>query len=187
YAAILRVVADGYVRLLQMTVLPYVTISIIAGLGSLDFGEARAIGKRVGAVLVLLWAAALAAALLVALMFPPHQSASFFSTSLLEEREGFDFLGLYIPTNPFNSLANNIVPAVVLFSVIVGLALIAVPRKARLLEVLGIANDAIGNATGFIVSLTPYGVFAIAAVVSGTLSLATLERLQVYLVSYVAM
>ena len=184
---VLQIVADGYVRLLQMTVLPYVTISIVAGLGALDGEQARTLGKRVGVVLLLLWAMALAAALLVTLIFPRHESASFFSTTLLQEREGFDFLGLYIPTNPFNSLANSIVPAVVLFSVVVGLALIGVPRKARLLEVLGIANDAIGNATKFIVSLTPYGVFAIAAVVSGTLSLATLERLQVYLVSYIAM
>src|SRR5260370_33937025 len=97
YTAVLRVVADGFVRLLQMTVLPYVTISIVARLGALDFGEARAIRKRVGAALLLLWAAALAAALLVALTFPAHESASFFSTAMVEEREGFDFLGLYIP------------------------------------------------------------------------------------------
>src|SRR4029079_7945185 len=161
--------------------------SIVAGRGSLDAARARTLGKRVGAVLLLLWVTALVAALLISLIFPRHESASFFSATLLEEREGFDFLGLYIPTNPFNSLANNIVPAVVLFSIIVGLALIVVPRKARLLDVLSIAADAISIATSFIVSLTPYGVFAIAAVVSGTLSLATLERLQVYLVSYVAM
>src|SRR4051812_40951207 len=79
YTAILRPFADGYVRLLQMTVLPYVTISIVARLGSLDFAQARAVGKRVGAVLVLLWAAGLSAALIVALTFPAHESASFFS------------------------------------------------------------------------------------------------------------
>jgi Na+/H+-dicarboxylate symporter/ABC-type amino acid transport substrate-binding protein len=186
-AAVLQIVADGYVRLLQMTVLPYVVISIIGGLGALDAQQARTLGKRVGVVLLLLWGTALSAALLVSAIFPRHESASFFSTTLLEERESFDFLGLYIPTNPFNSLANNIVPAVVLFSIVVGLALIGVPRKARLLEVLGIAGDAIGIATKFIVSLTPYGVFAIAAVVSGTLGLEALSRLQVYLVSYVVM
>ena len=32
--AFLQIVADGYVRLLQMTVLPYVTISIVSGLGA---------------------------------------------------------------------------------------------------------------------------------------------------------
>ena len=183
----LQPVADGYVRLLQMTVLPYVTISIIAGLGALDVDQARTLGKRVGIVLVLLWATALTAALLVTLMFPIHESASFFSTTVLGERERFDFLGLYIPTNPFNSLANNIVPAVVLFSMAIGLALIPVPKKGRLLDVLEIANSALANATNFVVSLTPYGVFAIAAVVAGTLGMDTLGRLQVYLVSYVGL
>jgi len=33
--AVLQVVADAYVRLLQMTVLPYVTIAIITGLGEI--------------------------------------------------------------------------------------------------------------------------------------------------------
>src|SRR5262249_38989679 len=37
------------------------------------------------------------------------------------------------------------------------------------------------------VELTPYGVFAIGAVVAGTLSLEELQRLQVYLISYVGM
>src|SRR5437868_15221221 len=101
-----------------MTVLPYVTVSIIGGLGALDAEQARTLGRRVGLVLVMLWAIALVAVLAFPLMFPPHQSASFFSTTLLEEREPFDFLNLYIPTNPFHSLANTIIPAVVLFSLI---------------------------------------------------------------------
>jgi Na+/H+-dicarboxylate symporter/ABC-type amino acid transport substrate-binding protein len=184
-AGIFQPVADGFVRLLQMTVLPYVTIAIISGLGSLDPVQAKTLGKRVGLVLVLLWAFAIAAALLVGWIFPVHESASFFSTTLLEERESFDFLGLYIPTNPFNSLANNVVPAVVLFSMVVGLALIGVPNKEHLIDVLTIANRAIARATAFIVALTPIGVFAIAATVSGTLGLETMRRLQVYLVSYV--
>jgi Na+/H+-dicarboxylate symporter len=140
----------------------------------------------VGLVLAMLWVIAIAAVLLFPLMFPPHQNASFFSTTLLEEREPFDFLNLYIPTNPFNSLANNIVPAVVLFSIVVGVALIGISDKAPLLAVLGVASRAVSKATTFILALTPYGVFAIAAVVAGTLSLDELQRLQVYLVSYVA-
>jgi len=186
-AAVLQIVADGYVRLLQMTVLPYVTISIVSGLGSLDLAQAKTLGVRVGLVLLLLWIVAIVCALLVVAMFPVHESASFFSTTMLEDRERFDFLGLYIPTNPFNSLANNIVPAVVLFSLVVGVALIAVPQKSRLIEVLHIAGAALSKATNFIVSLTPYGVFAIAAVVSGTLGFDTLKRLQVYLVGYIGM
>src|SRR3954467_8492493 len=74
-ASVLQVVADAYVKLLQMTVLPYVTVSIVGGLGALDATQARALGKRVGLILALLWAIALAAVLVFPLMFPPHQSA----------------------------------------------------------------------------------------------------------------
>ncbi|HEY7287143.1 MAG TPA: cation:dicarboxylase symporter family transporter [Vicinamibacterales bacterium] len=183
----LQVVADAYIRLLQMTVLPYVTVAIIIGLGSLDAKQARALGTRVGVIILLVWAVALLMVVLFPLMFPQNQNASFFSAALVEERETFDFLGLYIPTNPFNSLANNIVPSVVLFSVVVGAALIANPHKRRLLDVLDVAANAISKATNFIVKLTPYGVFAIGAVVAGTLRIEELERLQVYLITYVAM
>ncbi len=186
-ATILEVIADGYIKLLQMMVLPYVTVSIIGGLGALNGPQGLALVKRVGLVLVVLWVAALAMVFLFPLMFPPHETASFFSASLIRDRESFDFLSLYIPTNPFNSLANNIVPAVVLFSVVIGTALINIPDKARLLDVLAVVSSAVMKATHFIIALTPYGVFAIAAVVAGTLSVAEFERLQVYLISYVGM
>lgn len=183
----LKVVADGFVRLLQMTVLPYVTVSIIVSLGSLDFGEARRLGLRAGGVLAGLWALALGFAFLFPLVFPPGENASFFSPSLVEEAAAFDFVGLYIPSNPFHSLANNVVPAVVLFSVIVGLALVGVERKTVLIDVLTVASATIARATRFVVRLTPYGIFALAAVAAGTLNLEQLQRIEVYLVTYVVM
>ncbi len=185
--AVLQPFADGYIKLLQMTVLPYVTVSIVAGLGALNSAQARLMGKRLGLVIALLWLLTLAAVCLFPLMFPPRESASFFSRALTEEREPFNFLDLYIPANPFNSLANNVVPAVVLFSIIVGAALTTIPDKARLLEVLAVAGTAVSKVTNLIVAMAPYGMCAIGAVVAGTLSLEELGYLEVYLVSYVAM
>jgi Na+/H+-dicarboxylate symporter len=184
HASVLQWAADAYIKLLQMTVLPFVTVSIVGGLGALSAAEAKSLGVRVGIVLGLFWVLALLAVCLFPLMFPPGENASFFSSTLLQPRESFDLLDLYIPANPFNSLANTVIPAVVLFSIVMGVALIAVPNKTRLLEVLHVAQAAILRATQFIVSLTPYGVFAIGAVVAGTLSFEDLERLQVYLLSY---
>ena len=77
-------------------------------------------------------------------------------------------------------------PAVVLFSVVVGVALIGVERKEPLMDVLRIATQAVSRATRSILRLTPFGLFAIAASATGTLSLEQLGRLQVYLVTYVA-
>jgi Na+/H+-dicarboxylate symporter len=185
-AAMFAWAADGFVKLLQMTVLPYVTLSIITSLGSLDYAQARRLGVRAGAVLAGLWAIALLFTFLLPLAFPEIESASFFSTTLLERRPPFNFVALYIPANPFHALANNVVPAVVLFSVIVGVSLIGVERKQVLLDVLRVASDAVSRATRLAVRLTPFGLFAIAAHEAGTLNLEQLGRIQVYLVTYVA-
>ena len=184
-ALVLKWAADGFVKLLQMTVLPYVTVSIVGSLGRLAPEDAKTLGLRTGAVLVALWLLALVFTFLIPFTFPDVENASFFSTTLVERRPPFNFVDLYIPSNPFYSLANNIVPAVVLFSVVLGTALITVERKQVLLDVLGVAGDALSRATRLIVRLTPYGLFAIAATAAGTLSVEQLGRLQVFLVAYV--
>ena len=74
-ALALKWAADGFVKLLQMTVLPYVTVSIIDSLGSLGAADARRLGLRAGAVLVALWAVALTFAMLVPLTFPATETA----------------------------------------------------------------------------------------------------------------
>ena len=186
-ASFLHYIADGYVRLLQMTVLPYVTVSLIAGIGNLRLDQAKTLGLKVGLILILLWTLALAMALLIPLAFPSFQTASFFSTSIVEPEPQFDFIGLYIPSNPFHSLANSVVPAVVLFSVILGIALIGMERKQRLIEVLTVAGDALGRVARLISRLAPIGLFAISASAAGTLDVAQVQRLQVYFIAYAAM
>ena len=181
----LRWAADGFVKLLQMTVLPYVTVSIVSSLGNLQMAQGRALAWRAGVVLAAVWVIALAFALLIPLTFPTTESASFFSTTLVERRAPFNFVDLYIPANPFHSLANNIVPAVVLLSIVVGVALLGVECNGVLLEVLAVASQALSRATRFVVRLTPYGLFAIAATTAGTMSFEQIGRLQVYLVAYV--
>jgi Na+/H+-dicarboxylate symporter/ABC-type amino acid transport substrate-binding protein len=183
----LGIAADGFVKLLQMTVLPYVTVSIIVSVGSLEVAEAKRLGLRAGAAIAGLWLVALIFTFLFPLVFPPSQRASFFTPALLEKPPPFDFVGLYIPSNPFYSLANNIVPAVVLFSILVGVALIGIERKGVLLDVLSVATTTISRATRFIVRLTPYGVFALAATAAGTLHFEQVQRIQVYLITYVAL
>src|SRR6185503_12284193 len=184
HAAVFNVAADGFVKLLQMTVLPYITLSIVTSLGSLSFAEVRTLGLRGGAVLVGLWCLALLFTFLLPLAFPVLETASFFSTTLLEQRRPFNFVELFIP-NPFYALSNNIVPAVVFFFIFFGVAMIGVERKQLALDVFNIAKEALSKATKFVVSLTPYGVFAIAANTAGTLNVEQIARIQVYLITYI--
>jgi Na+/H+-dicarboxylate symporter len=120
------------------------------------------------------------------LSFPELKAASFFSTTLIEPKQSFDFVGLYIPANPFHALANNVVPAVVFFCATVGIALIGIEEKSTLMAGLETLLDALTRVAKFVVSLTPYGVFAIGAVTAGTMTLEQFARLQVYFIAFIA-
>jgi Na+/H+-dicarboxylate symporter len=180
-------IGQAFILLLQMTVLPYVAVSLVAGLGSLTVREALGLARRAGGFLLLLWGIALAGVLLFPLALPDWPSSSFFSSTLIEEPPPFDFLHLFIPANPFASLAENVVPAVVVFSVALGIALIGVENTDSLVRSLSLIGDALARITGFVVRLAPIGVFAIAANASGTMDLDQIRGLQVYAAVYIAL
>ena len=77
----------------------------------LSLEDAKNLALKGGGVLLVLWGIGVIVLLLSPLAFPDWPSASFFSTSLVEETKPIDFLQLYIPANPFASLANGVVPA----------------------------------------------------------------------------
>lgn len=187
WAALLQFAADGYLRLLQMTVLPYIMVSLVTGIGSLDASRARHLFARVGGLTLVLWGLALSVVFLMPLTFPAIQNAFFFSTTLVEQRAPLDFVALYIPSNPFQSLANSIVPAVVLFSVFLGAALMGIEKKEPLLGGLQVLERVLARANRFSARLTPLGLFAIAAVTVGTTDTGQMSRLRVFLVAYAAM
>jgi len=174
-----------FVVLLQMTVLPYVSVALIRSLGSLSMTDARAVARNAGRFLLVIWGLTLAVVVAFPLAFPDWQAASFFSTSLVEEVPPFDPVALYLPANPFHAFASGVVPAVVVFSVAMGLALMGIDRKQALIESLRALEDALQRIAAFVVSLAPYGVFAIAGNAAGTMRADELLGLQVYAAAYV--
>jgi len=184
--AALQPVADIYIRLMQMTVLPYLVMALVIGFGQLDRQTARLLAIRGGALLLLVWVLTCAVLAVMPWTFPDFESASFFSHALVEPPRPFSIPDLYFTATPFHSLANAVVPAIVLFSSMIGIGLIGLDDRDRLLATLRVLNDAIVRITKFVVGLTPIGVFAIGAVTAGTMTLETLERLEVYLVTFAA-
>ena len=186
-AAFLKIGGDAFIALLQITVIPYVMVALITSLGRLTLADAKALGLRGGSILLVLWAVGLVVVLLSPLAFPNWPSASFFSVSQIEAAQPVDFLKLYIPANVFSSLSNAVVPAIVVFSILFGLALISVRNKESVLSLLSTVGDALIGINVFVGRIAPYGVFAITASAAGTINIADLGRLQVYIVVYVAM
>jgi ABC-type amino acid transport substrate-binding protein len=106
---------------------------------------------------------------------------------LAEEPAPIDFLALYIPANPFSSLASTAVPAIVVFSVLVGVALIGVQQKGSLLDALSSIVEALMRVTGFVVKLAPLGIFALTASAAGSIDIEELRRLQIFPVCYIVL
>ncbi len=181
----LQVLSDAYIRLMQMTVIPYMAVALIVGLGQLTIFQAKLLAVRGLVLLMIFWAIAFAIIFLMPLSFPDLQTASFFSTTLIEPKRSFDFVGLYIPANPFHALANNVVPAVVFFSATVGIALIGIEDKTVFMSGFQTFLDALTRVAKFIVNLTPFGVFAIGAVTAGTMTIEQLARLEVYFITFI--
>ena len=184
--AFLGMAGRAFLLLLQMTVLPYVVVALMRGIGSLDFDMAKLLARKAGSILLIIWVLTLAVVMLFPIAFPDWESASYFSSTLVESAEEFDFVSMFIPANPFGALAENVVPGVVLFSVAFGIALIGIKKKQGLLDVFDTAGDALGRVATFVVSLAPYGVFALMAKAAGTIEFSSLQGLQVYVVTYLA-
>lgn len=180
----LEFIGNAYIRLLQMTVLPYVLVSIVGGLGRLDADMAASIGIRAVKVILFVWLAVMITLLLLPLAYPNWQTAGFFSSSLVTETAKFNFLDLYIPANIFASLSNTIVPAVVLFSLLMGISLIKVKNKDTLLQLASNVADGLMGIASFVAKLAPLGIFAISTAAAGTLHPEDLGRLQVFLWVY---
>ena len=180
----LKLVGDIFIRLLQVTVIPFISLSLITALGAMSYKEVKGLALKGGAILLVIWAITIAVILLMPLSFPAWPSGAFFSTSLIEEPQPPDFLRLFIPSNPFYSYANAIVPAVVVFSILIGVGLIGMTEKTAVLQPLSVLRDTLMWVTGIISRLAPFGVFALMASAVGTTDIEDLARLQVYLVLY---
>jgi Na+/H+-dicarboxylate symporter/ABC-type amino acid transport substrate-binding protein len=183
-AAPLSLGGDIFIGLLQMSVLPYIVVSLVVNIGQISWAESRGLIIAAIAVLAVLLGIGVVVLSVTPLAYPVAESASFFSYSLIQEAPGFDPVALYIPTNPFASLANNAVPASVLFSILLGVGLSGIPGKDGLLRGLDVLAEGLNRINKIVIKITPYGVFAIAAGTAATISLEEINRLQAYVVTY---
>ncbi len=87
----LQVPADIFILLLQMTVLPYVTLSLIVGFGSFTYTDAKLLAFKGTAVILLLWAMAFTVLFLMPLAFPSWETSSFFSVSMTEGKKDVNY------------------------------------------------------------------------------------------------
>ncbi len=178
----IQFIGEIYVGLLQMMVLPYIILALVNGVGQLTPSQAGRLAKCAALVLLLMWGAILSLVVLLPLALPPLETAGFFSSSLVTDPAPVSLIELFIPSNVFASLSESHVPAIVLFALAIGAALIATNDKQEILKLCDILIDVFMRVIDFVVRLTPIGVFVMTAVAAGTMDFDDLGRLQAYFI-----
>ncbi len=183
-AAVLRPIGSVYVKLMEVAVFPYIICSLLHGLGRLSPPTAWRLFRCSWLVYLVLWGTTFAVIYLLAIAIPPVPPPS--AIDATQPVKGVGLLQLLIPANPFFDLARNYVPAVVIFSLLYGVAIQRVKRKEEFLSILELIRGASVTIWHWVVLLAPFGVFALFADTAGTLKPDALVDLSLFLALIVA-
>lgn len=182
YCRVLNVIGQLYIGLLQMTVLPYVVSTLISRLAQLNLARTPRLAFVLVEGSIVLCGLGILLVALSAVVLPPSDGQFFVSVqNQLHDAEATSLFRQFVPENVFRSLAEQMVPAVVVFCMFFGLALSRVPGRDLVIQLLDATTDALAQVNVFLVNLAPIGLFALMADAAGTIYLEELSRLQAYL------
>ncbi len=181
YCINLKPIGDLFIVLLQFIVIPYIPTLLIHGVGSLTPDLAKKLFKNSWPFLILLWTLVLGVCYIVKVIIPvplpsPAPAYSIERTSLVPEN-----YGLLAPGNALYDLFNNVVPGIVLFSVVFGLAVMHLKDKEPLLSLMDRLNIIFDRILKWVSHIAPIGIFAHIAHVMGTINFTDLGKLQLYI------
>ncbi|MEM1058531.1 MAG: cation:dicarboxylase symporter family transporter, partial [Verrucomicrobiota bacterium] len=180
YCAILRPFGSAYVMLLQAAVYPYVIASLMHGLGSLRPEQSFKLFCKGWWVYLFAWVLTFGALLLVSLGIPAADSPV-----ANADAQGVDVtkvLELVIPRDIITAIAQNYVPAVIVFCTFYGIALQHIKDKGPMLSILDALRHMSLKFWKWIVKLVPYAVFALVADTAGSTAFGHLAHLGFFLV-----
>ena len=92
----IRIASDAFIKLLQVTVLPYVLGSVIVGIGDRSTDDAKLLARRGGLLLLLVWAAVLLWVVASSLAYPALGSRGMFAGDV-PPAAPINWVDLYVP------------------------------------------------------------------------------------------
>lgn len=164
------VLGQGFIRLMQMLVVPLVLCSLVCG--SMSIGDTKTLGKVGGkAILFYLCTTALAiiVALGIALMIDPGTGVAMENVSKAdigntEQVSMADTLLNIIPKNPIGAMANGDMLPIIVFALFIGVLLAKMGNRASTLSnFFAQFNDLMMEMTMAVMKVAPIGVFCLIA------------------------
>ncbi len=183
----LKPIGDIYTMLLQMAVLPYISFSLIHGLGSVTPTVGKKLFRSGWPFLLTLWVLIFVVIYVIIQLIPTTISPLIQAGNAETFESNFtkNFLTYLVPQNPLYDITNNIVPAVAIFGLIGGIALMHVEKKEPLIGLLERMIQTIEKILKWLGILSPVGAFVYIAIAFGTIHFEDLAKLQVYVFAFI--
>ncbi|MFP4698494.1 MAG: dicarboxylate/amino acid:cation symporter [Eubacteriales bacterium] len=201
----LAVPGQVFLGLIQMIVVPLVFASIITGLASSeDMDQLRKMGSRIVVYFIFTTFVAIIIGLVVTLVIKPGNfidtstiNMSIAETPVLEDNveaeslTGQDIPAMLtnlLPENPLGAMVEKEMLAVVLFSIIIGFALVSMaPNKSKpLIELLDAIQDVCMTVVRWAMLLAPIAVFGLIAQITMKIGIEALLGMAAYVGTVIA-
>ena len=180
-----HVVGTMFVNALKMLVVPLVFFSLICGVCGI--GDIRMLGRVGGksfALYMMTTAIAIATAILIAVTFGIGKGMNIATDATFSGKESPPLTQVFIdiiPKNPIHAMANGDMLPIIFFSILVGISMLMVGRKAKgFVEGAEVANEIMMKMVNIVMAVAPYAVFALIAKAVSTLGLGLLASLAGY-------
>ena len=174
----------AYIMILKITTIPYLICAVIHGIGRLATSTAKQIVQKGILFIGGIWVINITMIYITVFLFPRSQGLAHSAYSTLAP-SSINFAELLIPDNIFYALSNNMIPAIVMFGVLLGIALMHLREKGTVLSFLDALVEALTRITSWISRITPIGTFLIIADRVGSIQLTTVKQISTYLILYI--
>jgi Na+/H+-dicarboxylate symporter len=189
-------VGGMFVSLIKLLVVPLVYVSIVCGIVDLkDISAFGRLGGKTFALYIVNTIIAITAALTIGLIFQPGAGANLAGTvseavklTTTETPDIFSLVVNIVPSNPVQAFANGDMLQIIFMAILTGLAIQALDsRGGPAIRTFKMANEIMMKLVGLVMSLAPYGVFALMIQLGATLDANTLMSVAGYVALVVSM
>jgi len=186
-----HIIGKMFVTGLKMLVVPLVFFSLITGvLGIGDINSLGKVGAKSFALYMLTTAMAIAFAITIAATIGIGEGVNMSSTATFTAKEAPALSAVLvdiIPSNIVNAMALGKMLQIIFFSILVGISILMVGKKAEpVVKLIEIGNEIMMKMVNIIMSVAPYAVFALLAKAIANLGLGLLADLAGYVLVLIA-
>lgn len=175
-AAFISPLGDIFLRMLKMLIVPLVFFSITSGICKMgNVKQLRNVGLRYVVWIAVSAVIASTVGVIAALIVQPGRGTTeFLAGAEATEAQAYSFVNNVIswfPTNIVESMYNANLLQIIVFTLFLGVALLALGEKVSgLVKIIDQANDTMLKITEYVIAFSPFGIMSLVAKLVNTIS-----------------